>query len=785
MLPAQANICLEEIQIQGRPLQPALGTDPESSRVAFHISSWDSTRSSDSASDVDSDADSQCEDGIQREEDTVVEDFVAYTIRRSSGGVSLYFIYGICSVMAIVSVLLIYEFEEYQSVQRDFDERSSIVDTLPLFSSKEGLCVTGDQHPLWFTILKQQIRTLQNLIHASLLGAAATVAAVRGDVLWALFTRNVAFYFGLAALSYAVVDWHVLTSPSESPRNQIGLRLLLASILFICCLVAFGSRVVTFYRLRSLLSSHAWASNVETAFLREPSGLAGSASDRSKVVAISFGCVAIQLLAIFYTSVTTLEYLSHLKTRDAADGVETEHKHAAFRSFEMSYSLGAHEAFLLSLIMLISVLPRDPASIGGAILASGWRTLVSVASVVNILWSWEGSDRDRWSLLCTFFEAAIMSPILFIVLQLLREYLSDNALTFQVEYSRLQDDDCEPGRISNKNDRVLNTSGHIASTGRFACPTLAQIASSERYSRLQRLGARTVWIGCVGLLAGMMLECFAMLRETFVGASDTRDIYNWGIHMASMYLFVAAMSVGSPFFYHYARRLLIVMCPVGALFGAWQLSIFLRFSNGLDCWGLFVGGLLAVRIICGLVQTVGLVALQSTEQVRVRPERGDQRDGGRIHIAIAHASVAFYRVYLPVFATFLVLEVLKGDCLAVMISPSTYSHGDNADLLYARNWPSLGLFFHFGMMVVIFAGDSLSVGVPNYKPSLAIAWLFSAVTGTLIFLSLAWDWRQTDGWSTIGLVDIVMRLSLAAFMMASGHLSWCLGRLWNARILCL
>jgi len=105
------------------------------------------------------------------------------------------------------------------------------------------------------------------------------------------------------------------------------------------------------------------------------------------------------------------------------------------------------------------------------------------------------------------------------------------------------------------------------------------------------------------------------------------------------------------------------------------------------------------------------------------------------------------------------------------------------DFVLNKNWPGLGLFFHFGMLIVIGAVDGLSTGSPSYKPSLAIASLFAGHVTLLIFVSLSWDVLQTDCWEVLSVADVLRRMVLLLWMVASGYLFVCLDRHWRLRVL--
>jgi hypothetical protein len=323
---------------------------------------------------------------------------------------------------------------------------------------------------------------------------------------------------------------------------------------------------------------------------------------------------------------------------------------------------------------------------------------------------------------------------------------------------------------------------------RFHCPTLSQIAASDRYSPRQNWGARLLCVGTAALLLEFTFECVAMLRQHFVGTGMTHDVWKWGMHVCSIYLFCAIMSVETPSIYSRTRLLLAIACPLGSLVGLWQLWTLSQYAeDGMDDpWTLLVACLFGLRILCGLTQTLGLIILQDTEPVTNVVSDYCKVPDHELASSQRQATFALYKLYLPTFVAFVVGVALTSNCSEPMISmmiPSESCSATKMDFVLNQNWPGLGLFFHFGMLIVVGAVDGLSTGSPSYRPSLAIACLFAGHVACLIFVSFAWDVLQTDGWDILSLSDVMRRMVLFLWMVASGYLFVCLHRHWKLRVL--
>jgi hypothetical protein len=114
-------------------------------------------------------------------------------------------------------------------------------------------------------------------------------------------------------------------------------------------------------------------------FKRPPFGDSGR-SIRPMIDVIYCSTKALEFLAVLFTVTTTAQHLigydCNKRTREGI--VEEEYNHGmetTILPFEMSYRLGAHQSFLLSLFLLAATCPTCSASVGGAILASSWRLI--------------------------------------------------------------------------------------------------------------------------------------------------------------------------------------------------------------------------------------------------------------------------------------------------------------------------------------------------------------------------------------------------------------------------
>lgn len=280
-----------------------------------------------------------------------------------------------------------------------------------------------------------------------------------------------------------------------------------------------------------------------------------------------------------------------------------------------------------------------------------------------------------------------------------------------------------------------------------------------------------MWLSSACLLVGMTLECLLLLTLPHVNAPD---VYQWGMHVAAMYLFCTHMSVNSVQVYARARYLLAIACPAGSVIAAWQLwqlSLATTPSVVDDHWPAAAAvWLFGWRFLCGIGQSIGLAVLHTSEPQRqdVEPDTGPPDDLDR---HLKRCRFVLFKVYIPALILNVVAEgYIRSTCSEALISPST-PECVGGDYLMAKHWPGMGLFFHFGGLLFIFAADALLDA--SYPPSLAISTFFAAnvtilLAGDLIITSGAWTlpfglklvWMASVGWLWI-LLQRLWKLRIA------------------------
>jgi hypothetical protein len=713
------------------------------------------------------------------------------TIRQRSGGVALYSILSISVSMALLSILALFQFET--TVQDRSREPESIDNTVPMYPS-EGVCAAESySKPVWQELLELQINVIQNLIHASLFGAAALVAAIRGDVVWLYFSRNVGFFLFPVVFVCLVHDLGAIIW-LQHDAGSYNFRIFVSFVMTIASGTAFVKYEAACRVVRRILAERMRSISCTPASTGKSSSLAGNSRDMAKANVIFYGALVSQTSNVLYAIVTAMQWFNKsVECSDSDHGDrrlegtmeednETQTGGGDLLMFEMAYSLAAHQSYLLALILLASTFPRHFASVGGAILTSTWRLIVAIGSLMHIYLHWKGTSRNTFSLLYTCLEVVAMLPILLAATSLLRGIRKSQGKS--KGYGLVEDGEESVDELSV--DGLLHERASIEA--RFHCPTLSQIAVSDRYSTRQNWGARLLFLGTSTLLLEFTVECFALLRREFLGTSMAHEVWKWGMHVSSIYLFCAIMSVETPSIYRRTRVLLAIACPLGSLVGIWQLWMLVHYAeNGTDDrWTWFVACLLALRIICGFTQTIGLFVLKNTEPSTDVVTEYSKAIDDELASSQTRANFALYKIYLPTFVAFVVGVAVLSNCSEPMVSsliPTDSCAAMKMDFVLNKNWPGLGLFFHFGMLIVIGAVDGLSTGSPSYKPSLAIASLFAGHVTLLIFVSLSWDVLQTDCWEVLSVADVLRRMVLPLWMVASGYLFVCLDRHWRLRVL--
>jgi hypothetical protein len=466
-----------------------------------------------------------------------------------------------------------------------------------------------------------------------------------------------------------------------------------------------------------------------------------------------------------------------------------------------------------------------------------WRSATGESSSSTAT-GWIGSTtRDVYSLLFTVTEVVTMIPIvaaavwLLLLLRRPRPSCGDDddgsTLNVQpnVQASRATTTECpesdsvhnfssslnhaELGAAVPEKDglMIVAAADPLNQVATYRCVTVAQIAAARgSFSARQVWGATLLSWGSLALLAEMTLESILLLSQTMVGSEATHDIYKWGMHACVMYSFCTAMSVETSTLYRLARWLLLAACPTGSALAIWQLGSLWTTSSAdeSDVWALTFIVLLVVRALAGLLQTAGVMLLNDTEPVSSLPNESPPSSSSRTDAALSAAqkrvSNALLAVFLPSLVAYVATTTLSGNCLAPMISPMLpppdemhmsssapcdtpmTSMGHDMDLMLMQNMPGLGLFFHFGLVAILFAYQGIQKGVAAYKPSLALASLIIGHVGLLTMSSLLWDTVQTHGWTDLSTDDVVRRVALLTWSLSAGYLSHCLHRFLKMRL---
>jgi len=513
----------------------------------------------------------------------------------------------------------------------------------------------------------------------------------------------------------------------------------------------------------------------------------------SKANAIYYGAKAVEVMSLSYAiSITYLYLSSHecdtlderhlfpLASRNLEAIVERKSGYVVeLLPFEMSYSLGAHQSFLLSLFFLASTYPNCCASVGGAILGSAWRLTLAVCSIVHAL---QGNDeRHIASFIFTAVEGALMIPILFVAISLFADI-------YYKDYKQLSFNGDE--NINSEIDSPESTDEENSSPASccFQCPSLWQISVSPLYSKEKRKGATILWISSLCLLVEMTFECVAMLKESIWDWNGTHHILKWGMHIVSQYLFVCIMAVSSPQVYRRARFLLFFACPAGTGIAIWQIFTVLISDKEWyqDLGKTFILLLFVGRALCGLGQSIGLILLCDSEVDASRKDCGSpktfQDDVAVRTVVLSRANSSLWYVYMPSLVAYIVGLTFMGNGGLPMIPPTTFSCGDTANtFIFAQNWPGMGVFFHFGLLLVIFANDGIGDSMPSYKPSMLVAILFSGHVAFLLAIQLLIGVYLRE--DSLGVNDWVRISLLVPWMVASLHLCVSLQKLWKHRVL--
>jgi hypothetical protein len=652
-------------------------------------------------------------------------DILSETVKDGSKGVGLYATITIALCMVSCSFLLLYQFDANAAkIMEAAPSGQPPADySIPKYESQDFCGATADRSrrlPLGQHILQYQIHVIQNLVHAALLGASAMVAALRGDAIGLYFVRNVAFFCIPIGVIYTWVDLRSVWMGETEPMDHI-FRLPLAFTMAVAGVVAFLEYTPIFARIRWILSERARCDFRDNQCnLLYPKGLAANAVEANLARLIyAFGNI-VQALAWIHYGVTTWQWLANAPSGcdlNASQGTRVPMM-TDLQIFEMSFSGGAHQSLLIALFFLAATYPRDMASVGGSLLSSGWRLLVALGSLLNLL-NHPGGTTTRIALINTAVEALVMTPIvmasLFLALRIVRRPRGNsvNQRDKEVESPVVANSASDERGSSAKDDVSL------VSEDQYRCPSLFQIARSKRYTKVQRRGARLLGYGTFLLLLEMSAECFVLLRQNHMGTTMTQEIYRWGMHVSAMYIFCAVMCVETPFVYQTTRGLLAAACPSGSLVALWQLSTLLRYSTDLhdNVFDQVVAGLLCLRVVSGFFQTIGLAILEHLEPME------SSTDHPRIpseQTTIVSRLVLLRRflvgVYMPSMVMYIFYFALLGNCAIPMVSPSLSDAAckthSSLGFSLAQNWPGMGLFFHYGAYVAapfIYLSSTLAV----------------------------------------------------------------------------
>jgi hypothetical protein len=739
---------------------------------------------------------------------------------------------GISVFMVFVSLILVFGFQysiepvgatslPEQSCQRFEDESSNMT------SYNHLLVQNTERHispiPVWQSILERQISVLQNLIHASLLGAAALVTVFRGDVYWFLFVRAFCFYSIPVFLSYAVHDAIIIANESGDVllvlRGGLSIFMLLFSMVAflrlepirhrICEVIGRRYRSVAPARRRTGLDAEGGIFFPPNSYeqiaapedpgdkeIRCPAGLAANQTAHVCANILEMCTWVMQWSSLFYSVATFgLWWASRSQCGESPaslDGVLDSG--ALFVPFEKAYGTAAHEAALLAVLMNAVTFPGDGSCVSGAGLIALWRVIVDVAALHQIALSWPISEpgspfntlltnRKVWGMLHTSLDLLVMIPVLVTSIYLLYIMRQNRqSRDRQLDAAELP----KPERL-NSDARINEGSTNDQ------CLTLRHIVVSSRYDRMQRWGAMLLYLGTIVLLLEMSVECILLTFRYSMDSVATHDTWRWGMHVCAMYIFVAVMAVETNGIYQQTRILLLLASPMGSLVALWQIRTLLHSRDDTqpqDSTGSFVCVMFAVRAICGLVQTTGLALLHSLKPCWEQAQHGTEASGiyaDRIEARRRLARFILERVYLPSFGVFLgTTAFFRSGCKVPMISAAfPASDVESCDVSsttfpIARNWPEFGLVFHFGLLTVIFS----SVGIYGnalgkyYKPSPAIASIFAWHLSLLISASLIHDFVSANGLST---ASMCQRLALVVLLFASASLALVTHNHWVER----
>ena len=114
--------------------------------------------------------------------------------------------------------------------------------------------------------------------------------------------------------------------------------------------------------------------------------------------------------------------------------------------------------------------------------------------------------------------------------------------------------------------------------------------------------------------------------------------------------------------------------------------------------------------------------------------------------------------------------------------------GGGTGFMLMPNIPGLGMYFHFGLVLLLFIYDGIQRTVPTYTPSLFLATVSTYHLAVLLSVDvLWWDVLQTQFYTTVSLtnMEIVQRIIQFVWSLVSGCLAYSLHQFWNLRVTAL
>jgi hypothetical protein len=111
--------------------------------------------------------------------------------------------------------------------------------------------------------------------------------------------------------------------------------------------------------------------------------------------------------------------------------------------------------------------------------------------------------------------------------------------------------------------------------------------------------------------------------------------------------------------------------------------------------------------------------------------------------------------------------------------------GNGNGFMLMPNVPGLGLYFHFGLVLLLFVYDGIQRTVPIYAPSLFLATISTYHLAILLGTDvLVWDVLQTNFYTTISFTnrEVIQRMIQLLWSIVTGCLAYSLHQFWNLRV---